>query len=64
MMKEDIMTKVNIQDSHPRAHKTKLSSFMEVMPNSNTVVALNTRHELQEEVGDSSHSVLEKILVS
>jgi len=58
------MAKGNIQDSHPTAHETKLSSFMEIVSNSNTVVALNTRHELQEEVGDSSHSVLEKILVS
>jgi hypothetical protein len=47
MMKEDIMAKGNIQDSHPRACETKLSSFMEVAFNSKTVVALNTRHELQ-----------------
>jgi len=63
-MKEDIMAKGNIHDSHPGAHETRLSSFMEVVFNSNTVVALNTRNELQEEVGDTSHSVLEKILVS
>jgi len=28
MMKEDTMAKGNIQDSHPRAHETQLSSFM------------------------------------
>jgi hypothetical protein len=64
MVKEGIMAKGNIQDSHPRTHETKFSSFMEVVLNSSTVVALNTRHELQEEGGDSSHSVLKKILAS
>lgn len=41
------MAKSNIQDSHPRAHETKLSSFMKVVFNAKTAVALNTRHELQ-----------------
>jgi len=46
-MKEDIMAKGNIQNPHPKAQETKLSSFMEIVFNSNTVVALNTTHELQ-----------------